>query len=1533
MGWKDFVPDSAEDWVEDRAEDLGDAIEWTGDKVADVAEEVGLDKAGDWVRDKSRSAANQLGADVSELELGQTEDPTKLVYGSVSKIRAQVSHLNDFKSSFTLVGNGLKGLEGDGLKGASADAFREAIAKEPPRWFKAAEAFGKAADAMGRFAETVEWAQGQAKEALEDYNKAKKVSQDARTAYNKSITDYKAAVEAKKDTLPARPSDDFTDPGDPLIKAAQDKLDTARTQRNEVAETARTAVRAARDAAPPKPSYTEQLGDGMDYLDLAKTHLAGGVVKGTAGLVNFVRSVNPMDPYNLTHPAEYLTSLNSTVAGLAVAVNDPMGAGRQMLDEFMKDPSEGIGKLLPELVGSKGLGALKKTASITKHADDLKGPGRVQAETDGPHGTSRKPSDKDCVDDPVDVATGRTVLPQTDLVLPGSLPLVLTRTFESSYKAGRWFGPSWSSTLDQRLEIDAEGVVLVGEDTDLLTYQHPAPGVPTFPSHGRRWPLARTPEGDYSVTDPQSGRVWHYSCDGLLLQLGDRNGNWIAYEYDAEGHPKGISHSGGYRVRITTADSRITSFSLADGTEILDFGYTDGHLTEVTNSCGKPLRFGYDDRGRIVSWTDTNGRHFDYIYDDRDRCIAQSGTNGHLNMRYSYESGVTRATNEIGHVRQYLFNERVQVVATTDETGVTSFTERDRFNRVLSYTDPLGQVTRFAYDEAGRMTSVVRPDGRASTAEYNDLGLPVRIVEANGSVIRQAYDARGNRTSVTGASGARMTFVYDERGHLTKAADALGHCTKIRYNEAGLPVEVIDALGAVTRWERDAFGRPTAVTDPLGRITRLAWTVEGRLRHRTAPDGSTESWTYDGEGNCLTHTDAAGATTTSEFGDFDLLTARTFPGGARYTFTHDSELRLTQVINPEGMTWSYTHDPAGRLLAETDFDARTTSYEYDPAGRLTARTTACGDRITYCYDSLGRIVREGVAGNTRTYEYDVFGKMARVADADSEMVRLRDRLGRLVAETIDGRTIKYEYDITGRRTSRTTPSGEVTRWFYDAAGRTEEVHTSGHTVAIGRDAAGQACSYKFSTGVGIDHAFDEHGRRSVQQVARHNGDSLQRRGYAYRADGILTSLTDAITGTRSFTTDDASRVVAVDSPGWVERYAYDSIGNQTEATWPGSHPGADAGGRRAYEGTRLTRAGSVRYEHDVAGRVVLRQKKRLSHTPESWRYSWDAEDRLTSVVTPDGTTWRYRYDPLGRRTAKQRLSASGEVEEEVLFTWDGPVLCEQTEASPRFPNPVTTTWSHEGLHPLTQTERVVRGDDQLEIDSRFFAIVTDLVGTPTELVDEQGRLAWRARSTLWGTTTWNRDATAYTPLRFPGQYFDPESGLHYNVNRTYDPESARYLSPDPLGLAPSPNPVAYVHNPHTWVDPLGLTPSDECKYRIELVPQDELSTLYHYTEEKGYQGILDSEEMWASTKAHNPKDARFGDGQYLSPIEPGTKRPGQLSHAFLQVPWAGRKFTHYFEIDVSDLEVWRSVERPDVYVILNDQALDLKDRIVRHGKN
>ena len=146
----------------------------------------------------------------------------------------------------------------------------------------------------------------------------------------------------------------------------------------------------------------------------------------------------------------------------------------------------------------------------------------------------------------------------------------------------------------------------------------------------------------------------------------------------------------------------------------------------------------------------------------------------------------------------------------------------------------------------------------------------------------------------------------------------------------------------------------------------------------------------------------------------------------------------------------------------------------------------------------------------------------------------------------------------------------------------------------------------------------------------------------------------------------------------------------------------------------------------------------------------------------------------------------------------GPVLCWDTRP---------------GEHrPLVQRERsALRDAAQADVDERFYAIVTDLVGAPTELVGADGELAWQACSTLWGAVTGT--GTVDCPLRFPGQYADPESGLHYNVLRHYDPATARYVSPDPLGLGGGPDPHAYVPNPTRWLDPLGLTPCGTELYR------------------------------------------------------------------------------------------------------------------------
>jgi RHS repeat-associated protein len=253
------------------------------------------------------------------------------------------------------------------------------------------------------------------------------------------------------------------------------------------------------------------------------------------------------------------------------------------------------------------------------------------------------------------------------------------------------------------------------------------------------------------------------------------------------------------------------------------------------------------------------------------------------------------------------------------------------------------------------------------------------------------------------------------------------------------------------------------------------------------------------------------------------------------------------------------------------------------------------------------------------------------------------------------------------------------------------------------------------------------------------------------------------------------------------------------ADWPGL---ADAAvGPRRYRGTLLAAAGNTDYHYDAEGTVARRRLGR------SWHYRWNADGRLAGVVAPDGQHWRYRYDALGRRIAKQRVDAQGRVAEQTEFTWDGTKLAEEVRSGTgQAAVTVVWEWAPGAERPVTQTERVLVTDG---VDERFHAIVTDLVGSPSELLDGAGAVSWHLHTSLWGKVL-SPPGRAYTPLRFPGQYHDAETGLHYNLHRYYDPDTGRYLSHDPLGLEPAPDSLAYVSNPTGWIDPLGLAVTTPC---------------------------------------------------------------------------------------------------------------------------
>ena len=87
----------------------------------------------------------------------------------------------------------------------------------------------------------------------------------------------------------------------------------------------------------------------------------------------------------------------------------------------------------------------------------------------------------------------------------------------------------------------------------------------------------------------------------------------------------------------------------------------------------------------------------------------------------------------------------------------------------------------------------------------------------------------------------------------------------------------------------------------------------------------------------------------------------------------------------------------------------------------------------------------------------------------------------------------------------------------------------------------------------------------------------------------------------------------------------------------------------------------------------------------------------------------------------------------------------------------------------------------------------DHLGTPQVLMDDTQTIAWKAVYTPFGEAVASIQ-TVDNPFRFPGQYYDPETGLHYNYFRYYNPQTGRYITPDPIGLEGGINLFSYAYN-------------------------------------------------------------------------------------------------------------------------------------------
>ncbi|WP_380283336.1 putative T7SS-secreted protein [Kitasatospora purpeofusca] len=370
--------DAAENFVDTNLKAGAKAVQKGSHLVGGALDGVGLHGAAQSVNGWGDGVADEAGLKVGERNLDQSADPKELVHGDAGRINQAATHLKKFHDAFEKTGTGLARLDHEHWTGPAAEAFQKVFDPQPKRWLTAADACGKAATALEGYAHTVTWAQGEAaeaarlwKEAKKKHDSAVKAAMQAALAYDLQVKSYNATPADQRPANPPAKPGEFRSPAEEAFRHAEEKLNAARAQRDSAARTAATAISAATQSAPPMPSRTEilkaDLKDGLTAAPVSLLHFGGGVVKSGTDLIKLGRSLNFLDPYNLSHPSQYLQGLSTTTAGLIQAGDHPVDLLKGLVGSgWGSDPSEAGGRLTGNLLLGGGTGGTGAAATLAE---------------------------------------------------------------------------------------------------------------------------------------------------------------------------------------------------------------------------------------------------------------------------------------------------------------------------------------------------------------------------------------------------------------------------------------------------------------------------------------------------------------------------------------------------------------------------------------------------------------------------------------------------------------------------------------------------------------------------------------------------------------------------------------------------------------------------------------------------------------------------------------------------------------------------------------------------------------------------------------------------------------------------------------------------------------------------------------------------------------------------------------------------------------------------------------------------------------
>jgi RHS repeat-associated protein len=820
-------------------------------------------------------------------------------------------------------------------------------------------------------------------------------------------------------------------------------------------------------------------------------------------------------------------------------------------------------------------------------------------------------------------------------------------------------------------------------------------------------------------------------------------------------------------------------------------------LEEVNNEYldhnGNSSKIESDLRHKPLSVTDAVGRIYSYSRDE--------------------DSNPTRKTRPNNSTTDSTFDDRGNRLSKIENFNTAqSQTSYDAFSLVTSFTNPSNHTTTYHRDTQGNVTSIVNHLGHTTTYEYDNQGLVTRLVTPNQLEITYTYNATGLTESITerppvGSPGnIRVTsFSYDVAGQLIQTVTPDGITLIVTYDEKGRMTRVTDNLNQEIEYTYDAYGN-LIQTDTKNSDGSLALTVQkvfdtrNRFMETSSPHNGAESsiaqQALDNNSNIIGSTDPNGNSAGNRYDGEDRLISNTHRLNGTTAYEYDTNDRIVKVTAPNGAITTYTYDLLGRRQSETSPDRGPISYSYDVNNNATSITDGRGITATMNYDELERLISKAypnsIAGKTENviYTYDNCpfgtGRLCRRIDESGTWEYVYDAFGNIVRETKVELgityTTGYEYDDGDNITQMTYPDGRVVNFNRDGVRRINAISTDINSLntnivsGIQYRADNQMTQRTFGNGLVDNRNYDLQGRLLGQNLA-----AIDSRTYSYdKNSNMLSRNTTPQTSVYSYDALDRLTGDQIDSDD-AFTYQYDLNHNRQTKTQSSSL--------------------AENYDYQSSSNRLVRHSQftttSLPATVNDRQYVYSDSNRIYQVIDNGLLSAEYIYNDNGQRTRKVVYdnSVAPAVISTTIYHYDlaGYLISETDEAGVSGRDYI---WA-EGMNPIAQID-VNGGTDSLHY------LHTDHLMTPRFATTSGQQVSWRWEGEAFGDTD-DQEIQTIVNLRFPGQYYDDETGEHYNWNRYYRPGIGRYVTSDPIGLGGGVNTYGYIDgNPARFFDMFGL---------------------------------------------------------------------------------------------------------------------------------